>query len=81
MTMIIDRVDSRPSSAQEEFMPMLSGDSVACWPSGVKAGDDGGMRRLRDRSSEETAAELGIAARTFDRKRKLIRELWGRSPE
>jgi DNA-directed RNA polymerase specialized sigma24 family protein len=38
------------------------------------------LRKLEGHSSTEIAAELGISARSVDRKLELIREIWGGSP-
>ena len=34
------------------------------------------LRKLEGHTSEEIAAQLGISARTVDRKLELIREVW-----
>ena len=39
------------------------------------------LRRLEGHSSQEIGAELGISARSVDRKLELIREIWGGQPE
>ena len=39
------------------------------------------LRKLEGHSSEEIAAELGISARSVDRKLELIREIWRGMPE
>ena len=38
------------------------------------------LRKLEGHSSTEIAAELGISARSVDRKLELIREIWGGTP-
>lgn len=39
------------------------------------------LRRLEGHGSQEIAAELGISARSVDRKLEVIREIWGDQPE
>ena len=39
------------------------------------------LRRLEGHSSQEIGAELGISARSVDRKLEAIREIWGGEPE